>query len=103
MARMINAEVLAKAFAEFLAKSYFGLLRTPTWDDAMDVFCEAPKVDAVEVVRCKDCKWYSGIEDEEGNVYPTCEHPEEGGGWTSGKDWFCADGEPKEDNDGKVY
>lgn len=80
MARMIDAEALAKAFAEFLAKSYFGLLRTPTWDDAMDVFCEAPKIDAVEVVRCKDCKFYNphirecegfgkwfGLEDEWGD------------------------------------
>lgn len=50
----------------------------------------------VEIVRCKNCEWYGEIADEEGNIYPTCEHPEEGGGWTSGKDWFCADGEPKE-------
>ena len=49
------------------------------------------------LVRCKNCKWYAETEDEEGNVYPTCEHPEEGGGWTRGKDWFCADGEPKEE------
>lgn len=58
MARMINVETLAKAFAEFLAKSYFGLLRTPTWDDAMNLFDKAPKVDAVEVVRCRNCKHY---------------------------------------------
>ena len=54
----------------------------------------------VQLVCCRDCKWYAETEDEEGNIYPTCEHPEEGGGWTRGKDWFCADGEPKEDNDG---
>lgn len=56
-----------------------------------------------QIVRCKDCKWYAETEDEEGNIYPTCEHPEEGGGWTRGKDWHCADGEPREGNDGKVY
>ena len=55
---------------------------------------------AEAVVRCENCKWYAETEDEEMNVYPTCEHPEEGGGWTRGKDWFCADGEPKEENNG---
>ena len=51
----------------------------------------------VQLVRCKDCKWYVETEDEEMNTYPTCEHPEEGGGWTSGKNWFCADGERKDE------
>ena len=86
MARMINAEVLAKAFAEFLAKSYFGLLRTPTWDDAMDVFCEAPKVDAVEVVRCKNCKYVDT------KKCPMCFM---GLGYTD--DDFCSYGERRED------
>ena len=92
MARMINAEVLAKAFAEFLAKSYFGLLRTPTWDDAMNVFCKAPKIDAVEVVRYKNCKHHE--DEENGMVY--C--PKVIGSWVS-DNWFCADSEPKERED----
>ena len=50
---------------------------------------EAPTVDAVEVVRCKDCHYN---EDEEiGMVY--C--PYVLGGWV-GENWFCADGERKE-------
>lgn len=49
----------------------------------------ATTVDAVEVVRCKDCKYH---EDEEiGMVY--C--PNALGGWV-GENWFCADGERKE-------
>ena len=55
---------------------------------------DAPTVDAVEVVRCKDCKYH---EDEEiGMVY--CHN--EIGGWV-GENWFCADGKLKEgaDND----
>ena len=35
---------------------------------------EAPTVDAVPVVRCKDCKWW-----EKGKDYtPYCNHPENG-------------------------
>lgn len=50
---------------------------------------DAPTVDAVEVVRCKDCKYH---EDEEtGMVY--C--PNAIGGWV-GENWFCADGKRKE-------
>ena len=50
---------------------------------------DAPTVDAVPVVRCKDCKYH---EDEEvGMVY--C--PNALGGWV-GENWFCADGERKE-------
>lgn len=31
------------------------------WNDAIDTVAEcAPTADAVEVVRCKDCKWYAG-------------------------------------------
>lgn len=42
------------------------------------------------VVRCKDCKWH---EDEElGMVW--C--PNEIGNWVK-DDWFCADGERRED------
>lgn len=49
----------------------------------------APTVDAVPVVRCKDCKYH---EDEEiGMVY--C--PNALGGWVA-ENWFCADGERKE-------
>ena len=48
-----------------------------------------PTIDAVPVVRCKDCKYH---EDEEiGMVY--C--PNALGGWV-GENWFCADGERKE-------
>ena len=50
---------------------------------------DAPTVDAVEVVRCKDCNYH---EDEEiGMVY--C--PNAIGGWV-GENWFCADGKLNE-------
>lgn len=56
------------------------------------VLSHTPTVDAVEVVRCKDCKYH---EDEEiGMVY--C--PNMIGGWVV-ENWFCADGERKEGAD----
>ena len=52
---------------------------------------EQPTVDAVPVVRCKECKYH---EDEEiGMVY--C--PRQIGGWVK-TDWFCADGERRSDD-----
>ena len=51
-----------------------------------------PTIDAVPVVRCRECKHH---EDEEiGMVY--C--PNAFGGWV-GENWFCADGERKEGAD----
>ena len=48
-----------------------------------------PTIDALPVIRCKDCKHH---EDEEiGMVY--C--PNALGGWVA-ENWFCADGERKE-------
>ena len=52
-----------------------------------------PTVDAVHVVRCKHCKYH---EDEEiGMVY--C--PNMIGGWVV-ENWFCADGERGEREEG---
>ena len=52
----------------------------------------APTVDAVQVVRCKDCRWWC-----------TDCMPEEFG-WCDAtvnrstvEDWYCADGERKDD------
>lgn len=50
----------------------------------------APTVDAVPVVRCKDCKHHEN--EEIGMVY--C--PNAIGGWV-GENWFCANGERKDD------
>lgn len=44
-----------------------------------------PTIDAVPVVRCEDCRWYS----EKG----FCKHPNGGAGNVRPADWFCADGE----------
>ena len=44
----------------------------------MNIVDNFPTIDAVEVVRCKDCKWFKKRD------------------WCKVPDWFCADGERKE-------
>lgn len=59
---------------------------------AINEFEQLPSVDAVEVVRCKDCK-HRYIDGE--NVrYNVCDlnHNK-----VQGDDWYCADGERKPD------
>jgi hypothetical protein len=50
---------------------------------------EAPTVDAVEVVRCRKCKYH----DEERIEMVYC--PNMIGGWVE-NEWFCANGKRKE-------
>lgn len=65
------------------------------WNDALQAAHDnAPAVDAVEVVRCKDCKWCSEDYDTDGNVpYWTCKN------WDCGTDadGFCHEAERKTD------
>ena len=71
------------------------------WNDALKSVVQfAPTVDAVEVVRCRDCKWYHNADDK---YFPrTCDH------WSEMfyhyEDWesvdengFCSWGERRED------
>lgn len=55
------------------------------WNDAIDAIVEsAPAVDAVEVVRCRDCKWWNDYEE-------SCF------GKVAREDDYCAWGERRED------
>jgi hypothetical protein len=51
--------------------------------DALALLKEQP-----EIVRCKDCIWFS----KKG----FCKHPNGGAGNIRPESWFCADGERKE-------
>lgn len=65
----------------------------PTWVQAFEVINKFPTIDAVPVVRCRECRWH---EDEQpGMVY--C--PATVGGWVE-NDWFCKGGQRREDGDG---
>ena len=80
--RLIDADALE----EYLNNKIFGAAgKIKAWIDAY------PTVDAVPVVRCKDCKWFRDSNGIDGfcycdRIYRRC-----------GTHWFCADGERKED------
>lgn len=56
---------------------------------------DVPAVDAVEIIRCEDCKWL----EKDGEFY-SCANPTGGTRCSHPLDWFCADGERRTD-DGK--
>lgn len=60
--------------------------------DVVEFLEDMPKVDAVPVVRCKDCIHHT--DEEPGMVY--C--PAVIGGWVS-NDFFCGDGEREENGE----
>ena len=90
MSRLIDADALMKTVFNDVVLvdgevKGVGLILAETVD-------KAPTIDAVPVVRCRECKHH---EDEEiGMVY--C--PNALGGWVA-ENWFCADGERKEGAD----
>ena len=74
----------------------------------LEVSCERlmeqPTIDAVEVVRCKNCRWW---DKREGSNYGYCHAAKHGyysRNWeisiyrTYGEDFFCGDGETREDD-----
>ena len=61
-------------------------------DDALHVIDSIPAADAVEVVRCWECKYH----EEEGIEMVYC--PNMIGGWVE-NEWFCANGKRKEGDD----
>lgn len=73
MSRYIDAEALKNAM----------LSKIPEWytDDIID---EQPTVDAVQVVRCKDCIWHGNYISKSYCRHTNCQTKD---------DFYCADGE----------
>ena len=75
--RLIDADDLRQVLEVFSEKDSLG--HTPVQ------LCDAmPTIDAVEVVRCKDCKWFDGQGCESLSLYRV------------DIDFFCADGERRD-------
>ena len=106
MARLINADALGigKAKREaFTVPEY-----ADGWNSAIKIIDNAPTVDAVTVVRCKDCKYWGN---EETKVATVCEFPcvqlfcvcdalkrlRKAGNCMTNEDFFCAHGERRSD------
>ena len=74
------------------------------WNDALQAtYDNAPAVDAVEIVRCKDCKWWERYEDFNSGYCHAAKHWHVSSNWeitiirTYKEDFFCAYGERKAD------
>jgi hypothetical protein len=95
---MIDKERLIKAWGIFQKSNpyeicegrEFRAIKEPEYcmgqmiSDTIDLLKEKP-----EVVRCKDCKHYM-------TIHCTCD------GCCISDDWFCADGERREENESKT-
>ena len=79
----------AKALKQYLKDNRFEFVRNVDFAKALEMIDCAPTVDAVEVVRCKDCK--KGYSDLAPNGGVWCEK------WNHvfGDDGFCSYGERK--------
>lgn len=80
--RLIDADAL---LTDRKKRIYYHL---PNGDTAIPIIDieHAPTIDAVPVVRCKDCALLSGGKCKWWNMIPLSDN------------WFCADGERKEDS-----
>ena len=74
-------------------------------DDIAPNFAKIPTVDAVEVVRCKDCKYRPiSYGDEHDLCFPEeyhcpCQCDDNWYSWMPKDDFFCARGERRDDHD----
>ena len=69
--------------------------RIPTWNEVYRALNDLPTVDAVPVVRCKDCKFWNKGKLLYGSDLCNCKAH---GGYFLPDD-FCSDGERREENE----
>ena len=97
MTSMIDRDALFKEFRDFVrASNNSDFEPTPNWNDAISLVGSAPTVDAVQVVRCYECKHLYvdyGCSIGCGLCIKDSRKP------IVDVDWYCADGERKEQRD----
>ena len=98
--RLIDADILKRKSVPLLFPTKMepcGHIPVPVNAIVVAEIEQAPTIDAVPVVRCKDCKHGYPCGDE-----IVCYHPEyelAEGKWSYKKDFFCAFGDTKEGAD----
>ena len=70
--------------ADALVTEYY---KNPSYKNLCTAINTAPTIDAVQVVRCKDCRWGRAVC---GNIECSVVPPE-----YHGYEWFCPNGERK--------
>lgn len=96
MSRLIDADALMDVLGiaveckDCSRKGAFGCKEDSAFVYACEAITDVPTIDAVPVVRCRNCEcWYPEEDDEYG-------HCRKHDFWTS-ESWFCADGERRDD------
>ena len=105
--RLIDADALLEGIAELKQSPWFnnkyGYADRKDAVESIEYLCikKEPTVDAVEVVRCKDCKHWELCDEEDGISYGQCMHPlcVIANTVFLNENWYCADGERKENVD----
>lgn len=75
---------------------------TPTHEEMYALIDRQPSIDAVPVIRCKDCKWWNKSEDSPFGYCMAMKHGYFSANWEIGiyrrykGDFYCADAERKE-------
>lgn len=91
--RLIDADELIKKYKAQAAEEWNQNAAPPSWsyalDEIVDDIEDAPTVDAVPVVRCKDCKWA----EDTGPTGIYCNHPDGRNTIHALPDEFCDRGE----------
>lgn len=84
MSRMIDADALREQLV--WCKEQAGRFDT-YWDDVIERVDSLPTIDAVPVVRCKDCIYRNDTEKGKALMWLPCEE------MRKGDNWYCAEGE----------
>ena len=92
--RFIDANFPKSIIQEYIGVSDYQLFKA-VMRKVCDILDHCPTVDATEVVRCKDCKWYAPNNDGSwlGCAFDT-RHPDD----VPKENDFCSYGERMEDN-----
>ena len=104
--RLIDADTLRKDVEKDRDASDMPKMWYQGVEYAINHIIHAPTIDAVEVVRCKDCKHKptgSGVNHDitfpEQDYRCPCRCEDYWYSWMPDDDWFCANGERREDAD----
>lgn len=103
-----RAEALS-AISNWLRKAKFPLNASAynrgeiaAYETSIEEISELPAADVVEVVRCRDCRWWDKIEGSPLGYCHACKHAHFSTNWeisiyrTYKEDFYCADGERKD-------
>ena len=97
--RLIDADELKTKVEAMVVhrvnESDYDFGRNQAFDYVADILIDdAPTIDAVEVVRCKDCRWWNGSKETMHNNH-LCRNWSKFGSINTSADDFCSYGERK--------